>query len=57
MAAEGQSDDKMSYMEVHMRQRCATEFLHVEKQATTDIHQCFLNVYGDQAADVSTVRW
>jgi hypothetical protein len=34
----------------------ATEFLHVEK-ALTDIHQCLLNVSGDQTVDVSTVRW
>ena len=32
MAAEGQS-----VMEVHMKQRCVSEFLHVEKMAPTDI--------------------
>ena len=56
MAAEGQSDRMVSDMEVHMKQRCGTEFLHVEKMAPTDIHQHLLNVYGDQTVDVSTVR-
>ena len=27
-----------------------------KKMALTDIHRCLLNVYGDQAVDVSTVR-
>jgi len=38
MAAEGQSEKVMSDMEVHMEQRYATEFLHVEKIAPTGIH-------------------
>ena len=38
MAAEGQSDKMASDMEVHMKQRCVTEFLHVEKMAPIDIH-------------------
>ena len=38
VAAEGQSDNKASDMEVWMKQRCVTEFLHVEKMAPTDIH-------------------
>jgi len=54
MAAEGQSDQMVSDVEVHMRQRGITEFLHVEKIVPTDIHDCLLNVYGDQTADV---RW
>ena len=33
-----------------------TELLNVEKMAFIDIHQRLLNVYGDQTADVSTVR-
>jgi len=42
--------------EVHMKQRCVTEFLHSEKMAPTDIHQCLMNVYGDQTEDVSRVK-
>ena len=57
MAAEGHSDTMVSDMEVHMKQRCAIEFLRVEKNAPSDIHQYLLNVYEDQTADVSTVRW
>ena len=57
MAAEGQCDKSASDMEVCMERRCGFEFLHVEKMAPTDIHQCFLNVYGDQTEDVSIVRW
>jgi len=48
MAAEGQSDRMTSDMEVRMKQRCATEFLHGEKVTPTDIHQHLLNVSGDQ---------
>ena len=33
------------------------EFLHTEKVAPIDIHRHLLNVYGDETADVSTVRW
>jgi len=57
MAAKAQSDRMTSHMEVHMKQRCAIEFLRVEKNAPSDIHQYLLNVYEDQTADVSTVRW
>ena len=49
-----QSDKMASDKEVRMEQRCDTEFLHAEKMAPTDIHQCLLNIYGDQTADVST---
>ena len=56
MTAEQQSDKMASEMEVRMKQRCITEFLHVEKIAPSDIHRCLLNVYGDQTVDVSTVR-
>ena len=58
MAAEGQSDTMASDMEVCMKQRCVTEFLHVEKMSPTDIHGHLLNVSGDQTVDVSTVmQW
>lgn len=57
MATEGQSDRTAPDTEVHMKQRCVTAFLHMEKIAPNDIHQHFLNVYGDQTVDVSTVRW
>jgi len=30
----------VSDVEVHMKQRGGTEFLHVEKMAPTDIHRC-----------------
>ena len=55
MAAEGQSDTTASDMEVLMKQRRVTEF-HVKKMAPVDIHQCLLNIYGDQIVDVSTAR-
>jgi len=38
MAADGQSDRVASGKEVDMKQRCVTEFLHVEKMAPSDIH-------------------
>ena len=56
MTVEGQSDKMASDMEVRMKQRCVTEFLHAEKLAPNDIHRRLLNVYGDQTVDVSTVR-
>ena len=33
-------------------QNCVAEFFH----APTDIHQCLLNIYGDQTEDVSAVK-
>ena len=54
MAAGGQSDKMVSDMEMHRKQRCGIEFLHVKKMAPIDICQCLLNVYGDQTVDVST---
>ena len=36
--AAGQSDQMVSDVEVLMKQRCVTEFLHAEKMAPTDIH-------------------
>ena len=56
MTAEGQSDKMVSEMEVRMKQRCVTEFLHAEKIVPNDIPQCLMKVYGDQTVDVSTVR-
>jgi len=56
MAAEGQSDKMASDMKMWMKQMCEIEFLHVEKIASTDIHQHMLNIDGDQTVDVSTVR-
>jgi len=40
--AEGQSDRMASDMEVQMKQKCATEFLHVEKIALVYIYQHLL---------------
>ena len=57
MAAEGESYKMVSDMEVHMKQRHATEFLHVEKMASIDTDQCLLSVDGDQTMGLSTVRW
>ena len=57
MAVEGQSVKVASDMEMQMKQRCAIEFIHEEKVASIDIHQCLLNVYGDQTVDMSTVSW
>ena len=57
MAAERQSDKMASDMEVQMEQRCVIEYLHAQKMAPTDNHQCLLNIYGDQPVDLSTVRW
>ena len=34
--------------EVHMKQKCGIEFLHMEKMPPVDIHWCLLNIYGDQ---------
>ena len=42
MAREGQSDKLLSNMEVHMKQRCVTEFLQTEKIVSIDIHQLLL---------------
>lgn len=54
---EGQSDKMAVNMKVYMKQRCVTEFFHVEKMPPIDICQHILNIYGDQTEDVSTVRW
>ena len=57
MAAEGQSDRMASDMEVQMKQRRVTEFLHANKMAPIDISQHLLSISGDQVVAVSTVRW
>lgn len=56
MEAEGQFARMASDVEVFTAQRCATEFLHEENMAPTDIHWLLLNAYGDQTVDVSTVN-
>ena len=56
LSAKGHSDRMVSDMEMHMKQRCVTEFLHVEKMAPTDIQWHLLNIYEDQTMDVSTAR-
>jgi len=43
-------------LEVHMKQRCVTEFLHEEKIAPFDVHQRLQYVYRDQTMDVNTVK-
>jgi hypothetical protein len=54
--SRGQSDKMASDMEVRMKQRCVTEFLHAENIAPNDIHRRLLNVYGDQTVDNFEVR-
>ena len=57
MAPGGQSDKMVSDVEMCMKQRCGTEFLHVEKwHPLTFIDQSLPNIYGVQRVDVSTVR-
>ena len=56
MAAEGLSDKMASDMEVHMKKKCGTEFLHAEKISPIDTHWYLLNVYREQTVDRSTVR-
>jgi len=52
----GSLTQMLSDVEVCSKQRCIIEFLHVEKLACTDIHQCMLNVSGEKTVDVSRVR-
>jgi len=56
MAAEGQTDKMTSDMEECVKQRFVIEFLPVEKMASSAIHQCLLNISGDQTVDVNTMR-
>ena len=55
MAAEGQPDRMASNMEVWVKQRWVTEFLHAENTVIIDIRGYLLNVYRNQTVDVSTV--
>jgi len=57
MAAEGQADKTASNITVHIKESCVTGFLSVEKIVPIDIHWHYVNVYGDQTLDVSSVRW
>jgi len=57
MTEGGQSDKRVSGMEVCMKQVSGIEFLPVEQIVLTDIHQYLLNIYGSPTVDVSTVRW
>jgi len=56
MAAEGQSDRMEPDVEVCMKQRSLNSSMQ-KKVAPSDIHQCLLNIYGDQTVNVSIVRW
>ena len=54
MAAEEPSDRTVDDMEVHMKQGWGIECdCKKKKMAPIDIHWHLLNVYGDQAVDVS----
>jgi len=53
---ERHTDKMASDKEVQMKQRCVTEFHHVEKMGPDDVHQCLLKVYENQIVDVSTVK-
>ena len=55
-SSKGQSDKMASDIDVWMKQRGIIEIFYVEKIAPTDIHECLLNVYGDQTVKVSTVK-
>ena len=41
MTAEGQSDKMLSDMEVCMKQKCATEFLHAEQMTPMTLIDVF----------------
>lgn len=47
----------VSDIEVWMRRRSAAELFDVEKIAPIVIHQCLLDIYGDQSVDVRAMRW
>ena len=49
-AAEGQSDNMATNVEVCMKQSCGTEFKKKKKIALIDIHPPLLNTDGDQTA-------
>ena len=50
-----QMETEGSLTKWQLKQRWIIEFFHVERMALTDQH--FLNIYGDQTLNVSTVRW
>ena len=52
----GHPDKMASGMEVRMKLRCVTAFLHAENTAPIGFHQCLLNVCGDQPVNESTER-
>lgn len=56
MAVDGQSDKMSPDTEVWMKQRGVIVF-YEKKMTPTDIHQHLQNVYGDQSANVNTVKW
>jgi len=57
MTAEGQSDKMVHDMEVHMKQRCVTEFLYADKMAPMNVNSLKLSEHlWIQTVDVSTVR-
>ena len=56
MAAEGQSDKMASDMEIRIAAKVCDWIPPCRKIAPTDIHRCLLNVYREQAVDISTVR-
>ena len=56
MAVEGHSDKMMSDMEVWVKQKRGTEFLHEETVAPTNIQWFLLSIYGHQTVGVSTMR-
>ena len=57
MAAEGQSDKMPPDVEVCLKQRCVTEFLHVKIITPINVHRHLWKVSGDQKVDVSTMMW
>ena len=57
MTAEGQSDKMVHALEVHMKQRCVTEFLYADKMAPMNVNSLKLSEHlWIQTVDVSTVR-
>jgi len=57
MTTERQSDKVASHMEVCMKQRHVNGIpMYGKKMAPMEVHQCLLNVHGDQTVDMSAVR-
>lgn len=57
IVADWQSGKMMSVMKVHMKKRCALEFLHTWKISSINIFECLLNVYGNQTIEGSIATW